>query len=593
MSTSRPRKQARVRLCRRVIAVTVCCLLSIVGVAPAASAYTWNPPSWWYEAAEFVHEYNPSADCETPTKLQQSSTNTLAWILLAIKCSGYGDVASNGLREGASCQGVAQESPTARYVYFCTVLTIVDGELRGCTRNVSDSREDSGWVGGRSSTNLRACLGLGVPCVELAPSFAFRADPSTGFRDRTVEFEVTPGSSGRDVRYELSLGDGTAPRELLPGVGTDVEYGKPGEFTPFVLATDVISGCTSTRSRPVVADPVTTYAPAIMLQAQERYYPDRVNGFLSAAVLVRDVPNYEGWPLSMGTCRDKALAKGPEADLTAFRAARAGTEVPTSVPPLAWSGLAGTTTPYVAERFQMKLAPTAWGHVLRKGCEPTGETYTSADSYADKAGFSDTLDDGMVLSMAGAPDSVLEGDHSLDRARLYVSYEPGRYITYWIFYPHNVWESSTGGLDEIHEGDWEHITVRLGGEHNRMNQVAYFQHACAPDIRARGELTLQEETHPPVWPALGGHSSYHAPHGVHHAGTCLNPPQGMTDITHEAGAQTWRTWESSSSGENPLVRASDQPWYGYKGAWGDPRKSSVMTYGPRAPGAQDHAPEGW
>ena len=190
--------------------------------------------------------------------------------------------------------------------------------------------------------------------------------------------------------------------------------------------------------------------------------------------------------------------------------------------------------------------------------------------------------------------SVLRGDTSFRRAKLYVDYRQGRYIAYWIWYPYNSWRSNPGPITERHEGDWEHVTVKLDSFSGLMTTVGYYQHYCAAKLYSRHELLLESGTHPPVWPAKGGHASYQKNVGRKTVGSCWKGgPNGPTDTTG-AGGRIWRTWKPTAAGGSALRDVRLESWYGFEGAWGDPREADFANYGPQAPGGQAGGlPAGW
>jgi hypothetical protein len=69
------------------------------------------------------------------------------------------------------------------------------------------------------------------------------------------------------------------------------------------------------------------------------------------------------------------------------------------------------------------------------------------------------------------------------------------------------------------------------------------------------------------------------------------PGQGTSEQT--GNGSVFRTWHLIG-GKAHVVFADKQAWYGFKGAWGDPRKAWFAGYGPAGPGAQSGSPPaGW
>lgn len=419
-----------------------------------------------------------------------------------------------------------------------------------------------------------------TPCVDDPVVVTLDAEPDRGFRSREVRF--TASTPGPGVALTLAPG-GTEPAvPLRSDQPNKHSYGASGEYDAVVLATRA-DGCTATATVPLVVDPVTTYAPAVHLHPAEHWFPDRVDGFLDAALLVHDRPNRAGGKvrLSSSSCRDTLIAAGPDARTSKFTTRRPGSKRQ-SAPQLKVAGLGDGGYRQTESKWKTGL--------LSEKCKSTSKRYTATQAGARKHGPWWSDDDGLVLSQAGAPRRVLHGDRSLDRAAAYITYKPERYVTYWFFYPNNVWKS--GAITERHEGDWEHVTVRLGGAGHRMDEVAYYAHYCKARRVARADLDLTAGAHPRVWSALGGHASYHKNVGLKKIGSCVGfsgAGQGIGDKTGDGAV--WRTWKADGS---RLLKASSQPWYGFRGAWGDPRPASFANYGPEGPGAQDgDLPAGW
>ena len=181
---------------------------------------------------------------------------------------------------------------------------------------------------------------------------------------------------------------------------------------------------------------------------------------------------------------------------------------------------------------------------------------------------------------------------------MYVEYEPDRYVIYWFFYGHNNVKSLKGAIKDRHEGDWEHIVVRLGAG-NRATAVAYYQHYCGGDIFSWSEMErkgfLTDETHPRVYVAKGAHASY--PNTGWKPFSCGRIWKGAGDKVAK-GPVTWRTW---ARGSDAFKRADAQPWYGFGGGWGDIADSTTVKpgpfWGPLGPGPlklkDGSLPKGW
>ena len=102
-------------------------------------------------------------------------------------------------------------------------------------------------------------------------------------------------------------------------------------------------------------------------------------------------------------------------------------------------------------------------------------------------------------------------------APAYYEYEPGHYIIYWFFYSLDR-QGATGSFfdgDTVkeHDGDWEHVVVRLDAN-DEPTDIAYYQHDCEPGrVRMGQRARARRGTHPAVYSALGSHASYWGPRG--------------------------------------------------------------------------------
>jgi len=424
---------------------------------------------------------------------------------------------------------------------------------------------------------------------------ALHAEAHDVIASREVRFRLDDAAvNAAGYGYVLAYGDGTT-ETIAPGRTNRHTYPAAGEYKATLVMTYPPNCVSDPRTFDVVADPATTYAPAVHLHPDEPIFPDTVKPFLRSAVLVHDRPNKVGYPGYLATerCPDVVLAAGRDADLDKVRSTRGRwTKVGRTEPPLNVARLGRHEDAYQVRERDVRAVSDRYGARIDT-CVVTKNRYRAHEPDAKKSGNHKSRHDGLVLSLAGARNKVLRGDHTLARARLYVDLVPGRYVAYWLFYPDNVWRHrGVAAITERHEGDWERVIVGLDDFDGRMTSVAYYQHYCAARIYSRNELALENGTHPPVWPALGGHASYQKNVGRKDGGSCF-VVQGHTDVT-AAGGKIWRTWKPTAGGASRLVNVTDQPWNEFEGAWGDPRKATLANYGPPAPGAQDpKLPKGW
>lgn len=147
-------------------------------------------------------------------------------------------------------------------------------------------------------------------------------------------------------------------------------------------------------------------------------------------------------------------------------------------------------------------------------------------------------------------------------------------IQYWFFYPYSgpVLAGPAGGA---HEGDWEHITVRLDPSLQRVEKIFFAAHDREGSWVAAEDVQFVEYTHPVVYSARYGHASYPSA-GIQSRGML------PADRTADGGA-VWQTWENLKIIADASGLRQDIPWLGYAGRWG---RTGVLFSGPRGPAFQ-------
>jgi hypothetical protein len=161
-------------------------------------------------------------------------------------------------------------------------------------------------------------------------------------------------------------------------------------------------------------------------------------------------------------------------------------------------------------------------------------------------------------------------------------------IQYWFFYAYNDFVGSAN-----HEGDWEHINVRLNAS-NQVDGIWYAQHNGAVHYYP-GDVSWFG-THPQVWVADGSHASYRSESDCDYA---FN--EGLDGSCWTNSYQRWFTWGGGDTGEiglrgGALINMGEQlsgakhpmpgqDWVRYSGRWGEVGTTSA-TSGPRGPGYQ-------
>jgi hypothetical protein len=155
----------------------------------------------------------------------------------------------------------------------------------------------------------------------------------------------------------------------------------------------------------------------------------------------------------------------------------------------------------------------------------------------------------------------------LDVAECYVHFRPapggiaGFDIQYWFFYAYN--GDITVGADPEHEGDWEHVTVRVNDSLLWIESVFYASHATESSWKSR-PFPYTASGHPIAYSAYHSHANYwrtgkHS-RSWHHVWV---PDDHTAD-----GGPVWHTWNSLrviGRHDEPMKR---QQWIKYTGHWG-------------------------
>lgn len=274
--------------------------------------------------------------------------------------------------------------------------------------------------------------------------------------------------------------------------------------------------------RPTVAEAVERFAPEVRLHPEERYFPSSVEWYLGRTQMRLEV---EG-----------------------------GGDVPTVA--------AG------------ELSPTAL---------PTVDTlgYRSKRERSKRYFLQIRNDDSEGTTRAG----------KLGTARTYVHVRPaangarGYDIQYWFFYPYSG-PMIGGPAGGAHEGDWEHITVRVDKKLRQIKKVFFAAHDAEGRWMRPAAVRFRQGTHPVVYVGRYSHASYARP-GVQ--------PRGMLPADHTAdGGVVWQTWDNPKIVSNqvdprdvkqPARRLPKVDWLRYAGRWGE---VGAVFSGPRGPAFQHY-----
>jgi hypothetical protein len=175
--------------------------------------------------------------------------------------------------------------------------------------------------------------------------------------------------------------------------------------------------------------------------------------------------------------------------------------------------------------------------------------------------YDSTDDVPSVLSSQGfyldLDDAARPGDRTLAAPTYWERHEDESGLVayvYWLFYGYNDYNNK-------HEGDWERIAVQVRGE--EPVAVTFWKHEEPTCVVKWSEMDVADG-HPTVFAASGAHGSYPSIGSFGH-------PGGIDQTT---AGESWRTWSSA--------RAVDaEPWWGYRGMWGDAGPQHFR--GPRGP----------
>ncbi len=178
--------------------------------------------------------------------------------------------------------------------------------------------------------------------------------------------------------------------------------------------------------------------------------------------------------------------------------------------------------------------------------------------------------EGMFLEITEDRSNVMKGFGLQRTEPAYIRYVYGQYIQYWFFYGSSQMMLGHNPVPfSKHEGDWEHISIRLKSD-NTPKTVAYFYHHNSCTL-PWSEVPKTASGSPMVWVAWRGHGSYPAGRNqtvgeaVDGAGKKYRPVDHLLSLNAAA-----------TSANTPT------PWSNYTGSWGEVG-STTNTTGPEGP----------
>jgi hypothetical protein len=154
----------------------------------------------------------------------------------------------------------------------------------------------------------------------------------------------------------------------------------------------------------------------------------------------------------------------------------------------------------------------------------------------------------------------------------------GVLLQYWFFYPFN---DAYGFFD--HEGDWEHVTVKLDDAHHPQGAF-YARHADSPGPFSPWTALRLEGDHPVVLAARGTHASYPS-RGDAPFWERVCPAEDPAQAA-DAGCAVWRTWAPETGGVVALgERAAPRVGFlSWAGRWGSTGRFGVDSRAEPPPG---------
>ena len=193
------------------------------------------------------------------------------------------------------------------------------------------------------------------------------------------------------------------------------------------------------------------------------------------------------------------------------------------------------------------------------------KVFRSNEPVDSGTGFYLDIDDDALHGNKPGPDKTV-------RAPVYWQYvdggdgRRGAYL-YWFFYANDDYTSN-------HESDWERVAVQVTD--GKPTAVTFWKHEIPPCAIDWATLELTGDGHPVVYSAKGAHGSYARPGNY-----------GRYDDKQLGDDETGAGFRWSTS---PVRNAHEQPWYGYRGAWGDKGLLGVTSGKPGPNDGRDLAP---
>jgi hypothetical protein len=147
-------------------------------------------------------------------------------------------------------------------------------------------------------------------------------------------------------------------------------------------------------------------------------------------------------------------------------------------------------------------------------------------------------------------------------------------IQYWFFYPYR---GDISGVEQgVHEGDWEHITVRVTRDGKNIIAIYYTFHSGEGRWNEKFDV-VPNTKHPVVYSAWHSHASYPTA-GIH------GRPFPLPDDKTDDGGARWQCWNHIVNVGEKHAPLNGQNWLQFTGRWGGSRGSGLgETPSPETP----------
>jgi hypothetical protein len=190
-------------------------------------------------------------------------------------------------------------------------------------------------------------------------------------------------------------------------------------------------------------------------------------------------------------------------------------------------------------------------------CDEYGTDWNSNDPVGIYTNGGPGNPEGMFLDLDDGARGGLAFTH---KEPVYYDYHYKDYISYWYLWGGNWYGSSLNVFIDKHEGDWEHIAIKLKHTDNSPKTVLYTYHGRGCTLS--WDSTPRHNTHPEIWFAKADHASY---------------PAGRTPETLAGGFHESVGWGAEWIANANLQSAFTRPWFGFEGSWGQVGQSEHAT----------------